>query len=193
MKFICVYCGSSDRIPHIYLEAARLMGGVLAEKGYTLVYGAGCTGSMGALADAVLGAGGEVVGVIPEMFNTPQLVHKHLTRLEVVADMHSRKSRLCELAEAFIALPGGFGTLDELFEILTWAQIGLHHKPVGLLNTNGYFSALLDWIEFAQTEGFIYEEHRSLFTHAEAPCDLLDALANHRPPAGLERWLTRDE
>jgi uncharacterized protein (TIGR00730 family) len=193
MKTICVYCGSSDRIPSPYLEAARQMGYTLAERGLTLVYGAGCTGIMGVLADAVLERGGEAVGVIPVMFNTPQLVHKDLTRLEVVMDMHIRKARLVELADAFIALPGGFGTLDELFEILTWAQIGLHHKPIGLLNTLGYFDGLLGWIEHAQAEGFIYAEHRSLFTYAESPRDLLDALANHQAPAGLERWLTRED
>ena len=193
MKNICAYCGSSDRIPTAYLEAARQTGALLAERGLTLVYGAGSTGIMGTLADAVLEAGGQVVGVIPVIFNTSQLVHRNLTRLEVVADMHIRKSRLVELADAFITLPGGFGTLDELFEILTWAQIGLHQKPIGLLNTQGYFDALLDWIEHARLEGFIYEEHRALFTHAATPCELLDALANHRVPANLDRWLTREE
>lgn len=169
------------------------MGYVLADRGMTLVYGAGCTGIMGVLGDAVLERGGEVIGVIPAMFNTPQLVHNNLTRLEVVADMHTRKARLVELADAFVVLPGGFGTMDELFEILTWAQIGLHQKPIGLLNTQGYFDSLLRWIEHARVEGFIYEEHRSLFTYANTPCDLLDAIANHHPPAGLERWLTREE
>jgi len=193
MQTICVYCGSSDRIPAVYLEAARQLGALLAKKKLTLAYGAGCTGIMGTLANAVLDAGGEVVGVIPILFNTPQLVHRNLTRLEVVADMHIRKARLIELADAFIALPGGFGTLDELFEILTWAQIGLHQKPIGLLNTQGYFDALLEWVEHARLEGFIYEEHRALFTHAATPGDLLDALATHRAPPGLERWLTRAE
>jgi uncharacterized protein (TIGR00730 family) len=193
MQSICVYCGSSDRIPSAYLDAAQQMGYTLAERGLTLLYGAGCTGIMGVLADAVLERGGQVVGVIPAMFNTPQLVHKSLTRLEVVADMHTRKARLVGLADAFIALPGGFGTMDELFEILTWAQIGLHDKPIGLLNTCGYFTKLLEWIEQAQMEGFIYDEHRALFTYAETPGDLLDALKRHCPPAGLERWLTREE
>lgn len=193
MKSICVYCGSSDRIPDVYLDAARQMGHVLADRGITLVYGAGCTGLMGVLADAVLERGGEVVGVIPTMFNTPQLVHRNLTSLEVVTDMHTRKARLVELADAFVVLPGGFGTMDELFEILTWAQIGLHQKPIGLLNTQGYFDSLLSWIEYARVEGFIYEEHRSLFTYANTPCDLLDTLVDHHPPAGLERWLTREE
>jgi uncharacterized protein (TIGR00730 family) len=193
MKSICVYCGSSDRIPSPYLEAARQMGFTLADRGLTLVYGAGRTGIMGALADAALERGGEVVGVIPALFNTPQLVHKNLTRLELVADMHTRKARLAELADAFIALPGGYGTLDELFEALTWAQIGLHHKPIGLLNTLRYFDLLLGWIEHARNEGFIYTEHCALFTCAETSGSLLDALADHRPPAHLERWLTREE
>lgn len=168
------------------------MGKALAEKGLTLVYGAGCSGSMGALADAALENGGEVVGIIPNLFNTPQLVHPNLTHLEVVSDMHTRKARMVELADAFIALPGGYGTLDELFEILTWAQIGLHQKPIGLLNTQGFFDSLLAWIDRAEREGFIYKEHRSLFTDAGTPDRLLDALANHTRPAGLERWLTRE-
>ena len=193
MKSICIYCGSSDRIPSAYLDAARQMGHLLAQRGLTLIYGAGCTGIMGVLADAVLEKGGEVVGVIPKMFNTPALVHKNLTRLEVVPDMHARKARLSGMADGFIALPGGYGTLDEFFEILTWAQIGLHQKPIGLLNTNGFFDTLLDWIEVARLQGFIYEEHRSLFACAVTPCDLLDALDNHHPPVGLQRWLTREE
>jgi uncharacterized protein (TIGR00730 family) len=192
MKAICVYCGSSDRIPQEYLDAARQMGKVLADRGLTLVYGAGCSGSMGALANAALADGGEVVGVIPTLFNTPQLVHNHLTHLEVVSDMHTRKARMVELADAFVALPGGYGTLDELFEILTWAQIGLHHKPIGLLNSRGFFDSLLGWIDRAQAEGFIYAEHRSLFTCADTPDQLLDALAEHQRPKGLERWLTRE-
>jgi uncharacterized protein (TIGR00730 family) len=192
MKTICAYCGSSDRIPPVYLDAARQMGKALAERELTLVYGAGCTGIMGVLADAVLESGGEVVGVIPTLFNTPQLVHKNLTRLEVVTDMHTRKARMIELADAFIALPGGYGTIEELFESLTWAQIGLHQKPIGLLNSYKFFDSLLDWIDHARDEGFIYAEHRTLFTCADTPTKLLDALADHHPPAGLERWLTRE-
>ncbi len=193
MKSICVYCGSSDSISPIYLDTARLMGQTLAERGLRLVYGAGCTGVMGALADAVLQAGGEVTGVIPVMFNTPQLVHKSLTLLEIVTDLSTRKARLAELSDAFVALPGGYGTLDELFEILTEAQIGLHQKPIGLLNSFGYFDALLSWIDHARTEGFIYAEHRDLFTWADDPQALLEALEAHLPPPGLERWLTRED
>jgi uncharacterized protein (TIGR00730 family) len=192
MKNICVYCGSSDRIPSVYLEAAQAMGRVIATRGCGLVYGAGSTGLMGAVADAVLAAGGEVTGVIPEIFNTPPLLHTRLTRLEVAPDMHRRKARMAELADAFIALPGGFGTLDEFFEILTWAQVGLHQKPIGLLNARGYFDPLLQWVEHAQGEGFIYAEHRSLFCWHEQPEALLAALDQHQVPENLDRWLKRD-
>ncbi len=193
MHTICVYCGSSDRMRPEYIEAARQMGQTLAERGLRLVYGAGSTGLMGAVADGILAAGGEAIGIIPEMFNTPQLAHTRLTRLEIVGTMHQRKARLAELADAFIALPGGYGTFEEFFEILTWAQIGLHRKPVGLLNTNHYFDPLLAMVAHAQREGFIYDEHRALFVHADQPGALLDVLANHQYPQGLERWLTREE
>jgi uncharacterized protein (TIGR00730 family) len=169
------------------------MGATLAQRGLKLVYGAGCTGLMGALAEGALQAGGEVTGVIPTYFNTPQLVHKSLTSLEIVDTIHQRKARLAELADAFIALPGGFGTLEEFFEILTWAQIGLHDKPVGLLNTQHYYDPLLSFIQQAHSEGFIYDEHRSLLSCAALPDELLDALAAYHPPAGLERWMTRED
>jgi uncharacterized protein (TIGR00730 family) len=192
MKSICIYCGCSDQVQPAYLESARQMGAAVAERGLALVYGAGSTGLMGALADGALAAGGEVIGVIPAIFNTPVLAHTRLTRLEVLDTMHLRKARMIELSDAFIALPGGFGTLEELFETLTWAQIGLHHKPVGLLNTRRYFDPLLRLLDHIESEGFIYSEHRGLLTHAETPAALLDALQVHRPPSGLERWLTRD-
>ncbi len=192
MKSVCVYCGSSDKMHQDYLEAARQMGAALAGRGLQLLYGAGRTGLMGALADGALEAGGEVIGIIPAIFNTHQLVHRGLTRLEVVESMHQRKTRLAELADAFIALPGGYGTFEEFFEILTWAQIGLHSKPIGLLNSHHYFDPLLTMVEHARAEGFIYDEHRALFTWAESPAVLLDALASHHPPEGLERWLRRD-
>jgi uncharacterized protein (TIGR00730 family) len=192
MKSICIYCGCSDRVQPAYLESARQMGAAVAERGLTLVYGAGSTGLMGALADAALEAGGQVTGVIPAIFNTPRLAHRSLTRLEVLDTIHLRKARMIELSDAFIALPGGFGTLEELFEILTWAQVGLHHKPVGLLNTQRYFDPLLRLIDHIEQEGFIYSEHRQLLCHAETPQALLDALENHSRPDGLERWLTRE-
>jgi uncharacterized protein (TIGR00730 family) len=193
MKSICVYCGCSDKIGQAYLKAAYQMGGAIAERGLQLWYGAGCTGLMGALANGALESEGEVIGVIPKIFNTPRLAHTGLTRLEVVEDMHERKQRLEEQAEAFIAMPGGYGTFEELFEILTWAQIGLHSKPIGLLNTLGYFDPLITMVENARSQGFIYEEHRALFVHSVQPDDLLDALEKYQSPAHLDRWLTRED
>ncbi len=192
MKRICIYCGSSDKIAAEYLDAAYHTGQTVAQRGMTVVYGAGSTGSMGAVANGAIDAGGEVWGVIPEQFNIPQLAHSGLARLEVVENMHIRKARMAELADAFIALPGGFGTFEELFEIITWAQIGLHRNPIGLLNTKGYYNYLMTMVEHADAEGFIYSEHRQLFTQADEPGDLLDALSNHRHPVGLERWVERE-
>ncbi len=193
MKSICVYCGSSDEINPAYLDAAVEMGRAIARRGLQLWYGAGSTGLMGAVANAALETGGEVIGVIPELFNTPQLAHAKLTRLEVVESMHARKDRLADQAEAFIALPGGYGTFEEFFEILTWAQIGLHQKPVGLLNVLNYYDPLMAMVEHARQEGFIYDEHRALFNCEAEPEALLDALAGYRQPEGLERWLRRED
>jgi uncharacterized protein (TIGR00730 family) len=193
MNSICVYCGSADNLHPDYFAAARRMGASIAGRGWQLWYGAGSTGLMGAVADAALEAGGEVIGVLPEMFNTPKLAHTRLTRMEIVDSMHIRKYRLALQADAFVALPGGFGTLEEFFEILTWSQIGLHQKPVGLLNVRGYYDLLLKMVELARQEGFIYNEHSALFTCLDDVEALLDALAGYRPPSGLERWLTRED
>jgi uncharacterized protein (TIGR00730 family) len=176
-----------------YLQAAHRMGETIAERGLQLWYGAGSTGLMGAVADGALQVGGEVVGVIPALFNTPQLAHNGLTRLEVVESMHQRKQRLAEQADAFVAMPGGYGTFEEFFEILTWGQIGLHRKPVGLLNVENYYDRLLFMVEYACQEGFIYAEHRGLFSHAQNPDELLDQLIAYQPPSGLERWLSRHD
>jgi uncharacterized protein (TIGR00730 family) len=193
MKTVCVYCGSSDKMSDMYLQAARQMGAAIARRGLILAYGAGCTGMMGSVADGALEVGGEVIGVIPSMFATPALMHKGLSRLEIVDSMHARKQRLVDISDAFIALPGGYGTFEELFEILTWAQIGLHHKPVGILNTQAYFDALLTAIEYAQTEGFMYTEHSSLFVCTDQPDALLDMLVDYQYPQGMEKWLRREE
>ena len=192
MKSICVYCGSSDKIPRVYLEAAFEMGRAIALKKIILIYGAGRTGMMGAVAEGALAAGGEVWGVMPKMFDTPQLAHKGLTRYEVTDTIHTRKARMAELADGFVALPGGFGTFEEVFEIITWAQIGIHRKPIGLLNTQGYYDLLLEMVAHADREGFIYREHNQLFTCAATPVALLDQMSNHRLPEGLERWVERD-
>jgi uncharacterized protein (TIGR00730 family) len=191
MKSICVFCGSSDKIKKDYLITAYQLGDALASRGITLIYGGGGTGMMGALADGVLKAGGIVIGVIPEMFNTSQLAHNRLTQMEVVPDMHQRKARMAELADAFIALPGGFGTLEELFEIITWAQIGLHNKAIGLLDTHNYFAHLLKLIDHAKKEGFIYTEHEDLILHDSDPGALIEALRLYQPPSRLARWLNR--
>jgi uncharacterized protein (TIGR00730 family) len=193
MKAVCVYCGSTTGARKEYLQAAYETGAALANSGLALVYGAGSTGLMGAVADGALQAGGEVIGVIPAVFNTPTLAHSRLTRLEVVDTIHIRKARMVELADAFIALPGGFGTFEELFEILTWSQIGLHHKPIGIVNVSGYFDLMLEMIQHADREGFIYSEHRDLFSAASSPQSLIEALQNQRRPGGLERWLKRDD
>lgn len=191
IKSICVYCGSADGLAADYLEAAAEMGRLLARSGIHLIYGAGKTGLMGAVADGALSAGGVVTGVVPENLNSPVLIHAGLTTLEVTPDIHSRKARMSALADAFIALPGGYGTFEELFETLTWAQIGLHHKPVGLLNAAGYFDPLLKLIEHAAREGFIFPEHRQLLVHAAQPQDLLPLLLNFQAPRGLDRWINR--
>lgn len=188
---VCVYCGSSDRIGEPYLDAAREMGQALAKRNYSVVYGGGGTGLMGAMANAVLEEGAPVIGVIPKSFNTPQLAHPNLTELIVVETMHERKALMVEMADAFVALPGGFGTLEELFEILTWAQVGLHCKPIGVLDTQGYFDHLHTLVERACQEGFIYQEHRFLLMSDSDPDVLLDHLAAYKPPEGLDRWVNR--
>ena len=139
-----------------------------------------------------MAAGGEVWGIIPQMFDTPHLAHNTLTRYEVTDTMHTRKARMAELADAFIALPGGFGTFEELFEMITWAQIGVHRKPIGLLDTNAFYQPLLALAKHALKEGFLYPEHLQLFSLAPTPDALLDQLNNHRHPDGIERWVERD-
>jgi uncharacterized protein (TIGR00730 family) len=187
MERICVYCGSSmgERPGHAAL--ARQVGQLIARRGLGLVYGGGRVGLMGVLADAVLEAGGEVVGVIPQRLIDAEVAHTGLTRLDVVATMHERKARMESLSDAFIALPGGFGTLDELFEILTWAQLGLHGKPCGLLDTDGYYAPLVAWADAAVEAGFVRPAHRRLLMVDADPAVLLDRLAAHQPTP-LSKW-----
>lgn len=193
IQSICVYCGSSDEIHPSFYQGARNLGQKLAERQITLIYGGGKTGLMGAVAGGALSAGGKVVGVVPENLNQPQLISDQLSRLEVLPDLRTRKGRMLELADALIALPGGFGTFDELFEALTMAQIGEHQKPIGVLNLQGYFDPLLLMVEHASVEGFIYPEHRQLLVQAADAEELLNLLAQYRPPTTLERWITRDK
>jgi uncharacterized protein (TIGR00730 family) len=193
IKSLCVYCGSADGVKQDYYDAAFETGKILAENDITLIYGAGKTGLMGAVADGVLQNNGFVTGIVPKNLNEPQLIHANLTRLEVVDNIHLRKARMSELAEAFIALPGGFGTFDELFETLTWAQIGLHKKPIGLLNTLEYFNPLINMVNHALCENFIYAEHKILMVSDPDPIMLLEKLFSFIPPTGLDRWVSRED
>lgn len=191
MKSICIFCGSSTGNRPIYKEAARAMGEAIARRGLSLVYGGGNLGLMGTIADAALAAGGEVIGVIPKFLVDKEIAHNGLTQLHVVDSMHDRKALMAELADAFIALPGGYGTLEEFCEILTWAQLGLHQKPQGLLNVEGYYDPLLQLFDRAVTEEFLKPELRSLVLEASSPEDLLDLLANYQPIT-VEKWLRQD-
>jgi len=190
-KNITVYAGSADHLKQVYLDAAWLLGETLAKQGRTLVFGAGKTGLMGAVADGALAAGGKTVGVINDALNLPHLAHAGLSELEILPDIHTRQARMTQLADGIIALPGGFGTFAELFEALTWAQIGLHNKPVGLLNVAGYFDPLVTMIEKAIEENYIYPEHRGLFYVTDDPALLLALLDGFTPSNGINRWVER--
>lgn len=192
MHRVCVFCGSNTGSRPAYREAALQLGAALARRGIGLVYGGGAVGLMGALADAVLAAGGEVVGVIPEALVAAEVAHRGLTERRVVSSMHERKAAMADLADAFIALPGGFGTLEEFCEVLTWAQLGLHQKPCGLLNVQGYFEHFLAMLDHAVTERFARPEHRALVLEAKDPEALLNMLRSYRPQS-LHKWIDRDD
>lgn len=181
MQRLCVFCGSRVGANGLYQQAAAELGRLLVQRGYGLVYGGGHVGLMGVIADAVLQHGGEVIGVIPEAMVGRELAHTGLTHMHVVPSMHARKARMAELSDAFIAMPGGYGTFDELFEIISWALLGIHQKPIGLFNVAGYFDAMLACVEHAIAEGFIAPEHRQLTVSADQPAALLDALAQYIP------------
>lgn len=185
MKRICVMCGSSEGRDAAYVQAAQALGRALAARGIGIVYGGAGVGLMGALADAACEAGGEVIGVItPDLAD---LVGHELVQLEQVETIHRRKSRFAELSDGYIALPGGFGTLEELFEAVTWNQLGLHDKPVGLLNVAGYFDTLLKYLRHVQGEGFVRREHVDGITVEDEPGRLIDALERYRP-VRLGKW-----
>ncbi|MGE5333978.1 MAG: TIGR00730 family Rossman fold protein [Nitrososphaerota archaeon] len=188
MRRICVFAGSSCGTQPAYAEMARTLGQELANRGLGVVYGGASRGLMGVVADAALAAGGEVIGVLPRGLFVREVAHMGLTELREVDSMHERKALMAQLSDGFIALPGGFGTCDELFEALTWAQIGIHQKPVGLLDVNEYFSALLAFVEHASAEGFISASvQTNLLLRANTPTMLLDTFAGYQPPAaGIE-------
>jgi uncharacterized protein (TIGR00730 family) len=185
---LCVYCGSSNHVEASYLEAAYTLGRLLAEDGIGVVCGGGSVGLMGRLADGALEASGEVVGVIPKKLLDLELGHKGLTELRVVEGMHPRKALMAELSDGFIALPGGYGTLEELFEVVTWGQLHYHQKPVGVLNINGYFDLLLGFIDKMCTERFIRPIHRDMLQASGDPRRLLEAMRVYRYPQ-LEEWI----
>ena len=191
MRRICVFCGSSPGSRAEYRAATEELGAELVRRSIRLVYGGGNVGLMGVLADAVLKAGGEAVGVIPENLMAREVGHNGLTKLHVVHSMHERKALMADLSDAFIALPGGFGTLEEFCEVLTWAQLGLHAKPCGILNVLGYYSPLLAMFDHAVKERFLKQENRRLVVARESATELLRALEQWRP-ALVEKWLDRE-
>jgi uncharacterized protein (TIGR00730 family) len=181
VRSVCVFCGSNPGRRPAYLEAVGELATLLATRGVRIVYGGNSVGTMGALADCALAAGGEVVGVVPEQLAGVELLHDGLTELHLVGSMHERKALMGDLADGFVALPGGLGTLEELAEVLTWSQIGLHHKPVGLLNTTGYYVHLLAFLDHAVAERFLRPDDRALVLTAATPAALLDAMGRWRP------------
>jgi uncharacterized protein (TIGR00730 family) len=193
LRAVCVFCGSSMGPRPEYAAVARRVGAALASKRLDLVYGAGNVGLMGVLADAALAGGGRVIGVIPQALVQRELAHQGLSELHVVETMHQRKALMADLSDAFVALPGGYGTLDELFEILTWAQLGIHQKPIGLLNVNGFFDPLLAWVRHACDEGFIRQQHLHLLHVATDVEDVLDLLTRDQPAPPVTKWADRDD
>lgn len=191
MKRICVFCGSSAGSKPEYRACAQQLGAELTRRKIGLVYGGGNVGLMGVIADSVLQAGGEAIGVIPEHLMTREIGHKHLSKLHVVHSMHERKALMSDLSDAFIALPGGFGTLEEFCEVLTWSQLGLHAKPCGIVNVLGYYSPLLAMLDHAVEERFLKPQNRALVLARDTPLELLKAFEDWRP-VYVEKWLDRE-
>lgn len=192
MNRISIFCGSSPGNRPEYLQVARKIGAMLADRGIGLVYGGANVGLMGAVADAALSRGGYVIGVIPRALLEKEVAHKHLTDLRIVGSMHERKAMMAELSDAFIAMPGGFGTMEEFVEVLTWSQLGLHAKPCGLLNVAGYYDPLLAFFRHSVKEGFVSAAHEGLVLSDADPGKLLDRLGTWRPPR-TPKWIGRGD
>ena len=190
MKSLCVYCGSSPGASPVYAEAARALAGEMVAGRIELVYGGGNVGLMGIIADEVLRLGGEATGVIPQALLEKEVGHGGLTRLHIVKDMHERKAMMAELSDGFIAMPGGIGTLEELFEVLTWSQLGFHDKPIGLLNVDGFYDGLIQFMQHLVTQRFLKGEHASLMMHAPDAATLLDQFKSFKPSHNT-KWLDR--
>ena len=187
MKRVCVFCGSSEGSRPIYVEAARRLGEEISRRGLGLVYGGGKVGLMGAVADAALAAGGEVVGVMPDALVSKEIGHEGLTELHIVGSMHERKQLMADLSDGFVTLPGGYGTLEEFLEVLSWAQLSIHKKPCALLDVGGYWDTLVSLFDRTVAEGFVRPHHRSLVLTGEDPSDLLDLMELYEPPA-VKKW-----
>ena len=192
MKNVCVFCGSSEGMCPVYAEAAKTLGATIAERGMRLVYGGGKVGLMRVVADAALAKGGEVIGVIPKALLEKEIGHEGLTELHVVGSMHERKMLMSDLSEGFVALPGGYGTLEEFLEVLSWAQLSLHEKPCALLNVGGFFEPLLTLFERAVEKGFVHPDHRSLVLADEEPAAILEAMERYSPPK-TKKWISPED
>jgi len=192
MRQLCVFCGSSSGRDPVYREAAEALGRLLARRGMGLVFGGGHIGLMGVVADAAIEAGGSAIGVIPRGLQARELGHRGLTELRVVESMHERKATMVALADGFIALPGGMGTLEETTEVLTWAQLGIHRKPVGLLDVGGYWKPFVGFLDHAVDEGFLRRDHRAMVLVEADPAELVERMLRYRSPV-QERWLDVEE
>ncbi|MFL9871221.1 LOG family protein [Paraburkholderia megapolitana] len=188
MKSVCVYCGSSSGARPLYVEAARAFGRALVEHDLALIYGGGKVGLMGTIADTVMEAGGRAIGVIPELLVSKEIGHRGLTELHVVPDMHHRKKMMANLSDAFVAMPGGVGTLEELFEAYTWAQLGYHQKPVALLNIDGFYDPLIAMLEHTVQEGFMRQTYLDMLQFDSDPTALIDKLQRHQPIVA-DKWV----
>jgi uncharacterized protein (TIGR00730 family) len=193
MQRVCVFCGSSPGARPAYAEATAEVARLLAGEGIGVVYGGGHVGLMGVLADTVMAAGGEAIGVMPQALVDREIGHTGISELRVVGSMHERKALMADLSDAFIALPGGAGTLEELFEVYTWAQLGLHDKPCGLLDVEDYFSGLVGFLDHAVDERFLREEHRAMLIVEREPRALIERLAEFEPRAVTPKWIDREE
>ncbi|MEH0071821.1 TIGR00730 family Rossman fold protein [Pannonibacter sp. Pt2-lr] len=192
MKSICVFCGSNFGTDPAFEQAARETGRVIAEAGKTLVYGGAAVGLMGAVADGALAAGGKVIGVLPEALKAKELEHKGLSEIHIVRSMHERKAMFAELSDGFITLPGGTGTMEEIFEVWTWGQLGYHSKPFGLLNTAGFYDALLTFLDEQVAKGFVRAEMRGMLLVAEHPAHLIAGFEAYVPPV-ISKWIKKQD
>ena len=192
MRRVCVYAGSNPGSDPAYADAAQALAQLLAERGIGLVYGGGKVGLMGVLADTALAAGGEVIGVMPQALVDREIGHRGLTELRIVGSMHDRKALMADLSDAFVAVPGGIGTLEELIEVYTWSQLGIHEKPCGVLNVRGYYDALATFLDHAVEEGFLRPQHRAVLSVEADAAELLERFAAYEPPT-VRKWLELDE